>query len=299
MAQVEKRTGAPLPLAGLLDAPTVEQLAGAIRNHRRRASRPPEEGDELEAIVVIAALDVLRAVLDGLVQPRPLLGVELVVLDERELDLGPFGEIDRFVQNWPPTLDLCLERDPLSSERGLAAEGIRASQEGHDFDNLLRVNHQIVGDEHDPSAPVVMLLHGFSGSADELLSFARSLSAPARFVFPDSPLDLSSMGLPGRAWWPINAAARDEPCDALASLQAEAIQRALPLGVPPEEDTRKLAAFLECFAPFGAVPEGGRFAALPTSGSRRRRAARPRARGAGAPSAVRAASTSLAGAPER
>jgi amino acid adenylation domain-containing protein len=43
MAQVEKHTGVPLPLAALLDAPTVEQLAEAIRSHRRRASRLPEE----------------------------------------------------------------------------------------------------------------------------------------------------------------------------------------------------------------------------------------------------------------
>ncbi len=71
------------------------------------------------------------------------------------------------------------------------------------------MDYQICGEENGPQSPIVVLLHGFSGSGGELAPFARSLSAPARFVFPEGLLDLSAMGLPGRAWWPIDLAARE------------------------------------------------------------------------------------------
>lgn len=71
------------------------------------------------------------------------------------------------------------------------------------------MDYLISGEEHGPGSPVVVLLHGFSSSGSELAPFARSISAPARFVFPDGPLDLAPAGLPGRAWWPIDVAARD------------------------------------------------------------------------------------------
>jgi len=74
---------------------------------------------------------------------------------------------------------------------------------------LSAVDYRICGEEHGPDSPIVVLLHGFSSSGSELVPFARSISAPARFVFPDGPLDLASTGLPGRAWWPIDVAARD------------------------------------------------------------------------------------------
>jgi phospholipase/carboxylesterase len=72
------------------------------------------------------------------------------------------------------------------------------------------VSYRIIGEEHGPASPIVVILHGFYGSGEELEPFAKSLSAPARFVFPDGPLDLSTLGLAGRAWWPMNVAARDE-----------------------------------------------------------------------------------------
>lgn len=53
-----------------------------------------------------------------------------------------------------------------------------------------------------PSAPVVVFLHGLMGAPEDLAPFARSLQADARFVFPEGPIDLSSLGLRGRAWWP-------------------------------------------------------------------------------------------------
>jgi phospholipase/carboxylesterase len=55
--------------------------------------------------------------------------------------------------------------------------------------------------------PVVVLLHGFGAPGDDLASLWRVLRAPAgtRFVFPEAPLSLASMGMPGaRAWWMID-----------------------------------------------------------------------------------------------
>jgi len=63
-------------------------------------------------------------------------------------------------------------------------------------------------------SPVVLLLHGFSMRADDLAPFGASMGLPAVFVFPEGPIDLSGAGLGrrglgGRAWWMIDAAARD------------------------------------------------------------------------------------------
>src|SRR3569623_1691785 len=63
-------------------------------------------------------------------------------------------------------------------------------------------------------SPVVLLLHGFSMRADDLAPFGASMGRPAVFVFPEGPIDLSGAGLGrrglgGRAWWKIDAAARD------------------------------------------------------------------------------------------
>src|SRR3569623_1369008 len=63
-------------------------------------------------------------------------------------------------------------------------------------------------------SPVVLLLHGFSMRADDLAPFGASMGLPAVFVFPEGPIDLSgaglgTRGLGGRAWWMIDAAARD------------------------------------------------------------------------------------------
>jgi phospholipase/carboxylesterase len=52
----------------------------------------------------------------------------------------------------------------------------------------------------EPS-PVVVLLHGFQSSPDDLAPFARSLGVDARFYFPEGPVDLAAHGRPGRAWW--------------------------------------------------------------------------------------------------
>ena len=61
-----------------------------------------------------------------------------------------------------------------------------------------------VGDP-ETAKVVVVLLHGFQMSPEDLSPFAHSLQAPAWFLFPEAPLP----ALPrGRAWWHIDAEAR-------------------------------------------------------------------------------------------
>lgn len=69
-------------------------------------------------------------------------------------------------------------------------------------DKLLRVTT----DDH---GPLVILLHGFAGSPEDLAPFARSLGVAARFVFPAGFVELARFGLPGRAWWPSDGAGRE------------------------------------------------------------------------------------------
>jgi phospholipase/carboxylesterase len=69
---------------------------------------------------------------------------------------------------------------------------------------LLRVPARVLMHEgsQSPKAPVVVLLHGFMGTPEDLAPFARSLGVDARFLFPEAPLDLAPLGLRGRGWWP-------------------------------------------------------------------------------------------------
>jgi phospholipase/carboxylesterase len=57
--------------------------------------------------------------------------------------------------------------------------------------------------------PAVVLLHGFGAPGDDLASLHRVLRAApgTRWVFPEGPLSLASLGMPGgRAWWMIDIA---------------------------------------------------------------------------------------------
>ncbi|WP_077025974.1 alpha/beta hydrolase [Fuerstiella marisgermanici] len=61
---------------------------------------------------------------------------------------------------------------------------------------------------------VMVLCHGFGAPGDDLAAFGPHLLSSSediaeryRFVFPEAPIDLTPMGMPGgRAWWPINMA---------------------------------------------------------------------------------------------
>lgn len=66
----------------------------------------------------------------------------------------------------------------------------------------------------DTNSGLIVLNHGYGASGDDLvdiggmmLSESENLAARFRFVFPEAPIDLGPMGMPGgRAWWPINMA---------------------------------------------------------------------------------------------
>jgi phospholipase/carboxylesterase len=62
-----------------------------------------------------------------------------------------------------------------------------------------------VGDRKNPRQ-VIVLLHGWGASGDDLVPLGAALAAPARlFVFPAAPLPAPFGG--GRAWWPLDLAA--------------------------------------------------------------------------------------------
>jgi phospholipase/carboxylesterase len=59
------------------------------------------------------------------------------------------------------------------------------------------------------SGPVVVLMHGFGASGEDLVSLQRVIDVPrqVRFVFPEAPIappEFASFG--GRAWWPLDLA---------------------------------------------------------------------------------------------
>ncbi len=55
--------------------------------------------------------------------------------------------------------------------------------------------------------PAVLLCHGFGAPGDDLVGLHRAIAAPpgTRWFFPEAPLDVD-VGMPGRAWWPIDMA---------------------------------------------------------------------------------------------
>src|SRR5262245_50743101 len=65
---------------------------------------------------------------------------------------------------------------------------------------------RIVGD-----APLtVVLLHGFGASGDDLVPLADVIDAPARFVFPEAPIELGGLYGDSRAWWMLDLARLEE-----------------------------------------------------------------------------------------
>ncbi|MFM2417555.1 MAG: hypothetical protein RL385_2278 [Pseudomonadota bacterium] len=70
-----------------------------------------------------------------------------------------------------------------------------------------RLRTQLLFGERD-SSPVVVLLHGFGADGDDLVPLARFLGErlPYRFLVAEAPLALP---YGGRAWWPIDMAARE------------------------------------------------------------------------------------------
>ena len=95
---------------------------------------------------------------------------------------------------------------------------------------------------------LVILNHGFGASGDDLVDIGAMLmdeseviAAKFRFVFPEAPIDLGPMGMPGgRAWWPINMAQLAEINQAQDYSE---LTRISPPGMP--EATSLLAAAVQ------------------------------------------------------
>jgi phospholipase/carboxylesterase len=68
--------------------------------------------------------------------------------------------------------------------------------------DLAGLTTRIVGD----GKPTAVLLHGFGAPGDDLVSLAGYFDAPARFVFPAAPLELSGVYGDSRAWWLLDLA---------------------------------------------------------------------------------------------
>jgi phospholipase/carboxylesterase len=64
--------------------------------------------------------------------------------------------------------------------------------------------------DHPGATLTVILLHGFGAPGDDLVDLARFFSAgrevPARFVFPEAPLEFGGMYGDARAWWLLDLA---------------------------------------------------------------------------------------------
>jgi phospholipase/carboxylesterase len=52
----------------------------------------------------------------------------------------------------------------------------------------------------------VVLLHGFGAPGDDLVALAQFIGVPARYVFPEAPLELGGLYGDARAWWRLDLA---------------------------------------------------------------------------------------------
>lgn len=56
------------------------------------------------------------------------------------------------------------------------------------------------------SVLTVVLLHGFGAPGDDLVALADYIGVPARYVFPEAPLELGGLYGDSRAWWLLDLA---------------------------------------------------------------------------------------------
>ena len=84
---------------------------------------------------------------------------------------------------------------------------------------------------------VVILCHGFGAPGDDLVPLGQwmgeqypELGKRVRFVFPEAPLSLAQMGMPGgRAWWMIDTEALQR---SIESGDPRDLSQDLPVGMP-------------------------------------------------------------------
>jgi phospholipase/carboxylesterase len=90
------------------------------------------------------------------------------------------------------------------------------------------------------AALTVVLLHGFGAPGDDLVALAEFIGAPARYVFPEAPLELGGLYGDARAWWLLDLAKLE------ADMRSGAIRDRrgeVPEGLVPARD--QLNRFLE------------------------------------------------------
>ena len=100
--------------------------------------------------------------------------------------------------------------------------------------------------------PLVLLLHGFGASGNDLVPLADALAVPTgtRFVFPEGPLSLSFGPRDARAWWLIDMARMQ--ADHMAG-RVRDLSQDIPKGLAPARETM-LAFLKEVEHTFGADP---------------------------------------------
>ena len=70
---------------------------------------------------------------------------------------------------------------------------------------LAGVDTRVVGP--DDARRTIVLMHGFGAPGDDLVPLADEFGGPARFVFPEAPLELGGLYGDARAWWHLDLAA--------------------------------------------------------------------------------------------
>jgi phospholipase/carboxylesterase len=70
--------------------------------------------------------------------------------------------------------------------------------------DLAGLTTRIVGPRDAPKT--VVLLHGFGAPGDDLVPLSQAIGAPARFVFPEAPIELGGLYGDSRAWWLLDLA---------------------------------------------------------------------------------------------
>jgi phospholipase/carboxylesterase len=99
-----------------------------------------------------------------------------------------------------------------------------------------------------------ILMHGFGAPGDDLVGLAPYLDAPARFVFPEAPLELGGLYGDSRAWWLLDLAALEQQ---LASGRPALRAAEIPEGLATaREHVLRFAAAVEARFP-GPLVLGG------------------------------------------
>jgi phospholipase/carboxylesterase len=100
------------------------------------------------------------------------------------------------------------------------------------------------------AALTVVLLHGFGAPGDDLVSLGEYMGVPARYVFPEAPIELGGLYGDSRAWWRLDLAKLE------ADLRSGAIRdrrTEIPDGLVPARD--QLNRFLDQLAARYAIED--------------------------------------------